>query len=60
MVGLLGHRQTKGTATDNDKPNATAPHLYSTDSVRLHRKVERLKTDPKPDLRGASKPGSAR
>jgi hypothetical protein len=33
MVGLLGHRQTKGTVTDNDEPNATAPHPDSTDRV---------------------------
>ena len=33
MVRLLGHRQTKGTATDNIEPKATAPHLDSTYSV---------------------------
>jgi hypothetical protein len=32
MDRLLGHRQTKGAATDNAEPNATAPHLDSTDS----------------------------
>ena len=31
MDRLLGHRQTKGAATDNAEPNATAPHLDSTD-----------------------------
>ncbi len=30
MVWLLGHRQTKGAATDNTEPKATAPHLDST------------------------------
>jgi len=32
MDRLLGHRQTKGAATDNAEPKATAPHLDSTDS----------------------------
>ena len=32
MDRLLGHRQTKGAATDNAEPNATAPHLDSTGS----------------------------
>ena len=36
MVRLLGHRQTKGTATDNDEPQATAPHLDSTEEVNSH------------------------
>jgi hypothetical protein len=35
MVRLLGHRQTKGAATDNTEPNVTAPHLDSTDFVRI-------------------------
>jgi len=34
MVRLLGHRQTKGAATDNIEPKATAPHLDSTESSR--------------------------
>jgi len=33
MVRLLGHRQTKGAATDNTEPKATAPHLDSTYTV---------------------------
>ena len=33
MDWLLGHRQTKGSATDNAEPKATAPHLDSTYSV---------------------------
>ena len=45
MVRLLGHRQTKGTATDNIEPNTTAPHLDSTDSV------EKLGFANDPDIR---------
>jgi hypothetical protein len=30
MARLLGHRQTKGSATDKVSPTATAPPLYST------------------------------
>ena len=35
MVELLRHRQTKEAATDMFLPNATAPHLDSTNLVIL-------------------------
>ena len=38
MARLLGHRQTKGAATDEARPTATAPHLDSTDRHRFLRR----------------------
>ena len=40
MDQLLGHRQTKGAATDNAEPNATAPHLDSTEAVSKRKITE--------------------
>jgi hypothetical protein len=42
MARLPGHRQPKGTATDNIEPNATAPHL---DSTQPRRSTEKRRDD---------------